>query len=692
MRIKNFFVIAVAVPTLACLVGGASIVTDLWQIYSGNGQARAESAAMAALAKAIELYAVQRGTVNFAMLGDSPVNEDIRKTLEDQISASEAAIHEAVVLTQGLDMEGGVDMAAAVADMSRRMTVLDASVASAVRRPKAERDPELLKTFAGTIPAIIGAASPVMDHMEKDVAAASGSVGDMIAIARLGMDFRSFSGNRSVKLLECLLSGRPATAEAMNAIGELKGGMDQTWRRIVFMVDQAGRPPALVEALQRVDTQFRTASDRLYAPVLTAAGTDGQYNIDVLTYRRQAAEALTHIAAIRNAAFIEAQQRAEDAQRQAGMRLIATIAIVTASLVISLALGFTFGRRVVNSLIILTGTIGQLADGNHDITVPERNRKDELGQLAEAIEILRGNARSAAALSAQSEADNRVRAERAHQLDRLCSDFGSESAELIHAMGAAAQDAITQSRITEEMTHDVLLSADRAAQSSRTASTSVQTVAAATEELSSSINEITSRVGLAADVSTKAMHETAEATRRIGGLAEAASRIGDVVGLITDVAGQTNLLALNATIEAARAGEAGKGFAVVANEVKALAGQTAKATTEISGQVGSIQVMTKDAVACIESVTATIGSLNEIATAIAAAVEEQGAATSEIARNIQLAAAGTQDAAVAVDGVSDVVSKTEAASQALVDAMKGLEERANRLTDSIGGFVTQVRA
>ncbi|HXP95459.1 MAG TPA: methyl-accepting chemotaxis protein, partial [Telmatospirillum sp.] len=497
---------------------------------------------------------------------------------------------------------------------------------------------------------------------------------------------------RSVNVVSTLVSGRPGSPEILTTIAELKGGMDQTWKRIAFMVDQAGRPPALVEALKTVDSKFRAGNDQLYAPVLTAARDDGQYGIDIPAFRHQNIANIAEIAKIRDSAFNEALQRATAAQQQTATKLVLTGILLLAVLVTSLLVGLTFGRRVVNALIALTGIVGQLANGNHGVRVPERNRKDELGLLAEAIEVLRSNAQAAAKLSAESEIEHKVKAERAQQLDHLCSAFGGESAALIQTMGGSAKEAITQSQATEKMTREVLVSADRAAQSSHSASASVQTVAAASEELSASINEIATRVEHAAKVSTQAVQEAGEATRRISGLAEAATRIGQVVGLINDVAGQTNLLALNATIEAARAGDAGKGFAVVANEVKALANQTAKATTEISDQIGAIQTMTHDAVACIDDVTGTIRIMNEIATAIAAAVEQQGAATSEIARNVQLASTGTQDAASAVEGVITVVNKSDAVSQAMAQAMRGLQERANHLTASIDKFVTQVRA
>ncbi|WP_158240467.1 methyl-accepting chemotaxis protein [Telmatospirillum siberiense] len=692
MRIKTFFIAALAVPTLASLAGGLWILGNLWGVYVGNGQARDEAAALAALARAVEIFAVQRGNINVSMLSEAPASEAMRASMASEARNTKAAMEQAVALTQALQTAGAREMAATVNDIDKKIDALNASVGLAVQRPKAERDPALLGSFAATMVSAMNAATPVMDREERHIADASNEVGDLVAIARLGMDFRSLAGNRSINVVGTLVSGRPAPFETLSTIAELKGAMDQTWKRISFMVEQAGKPAALVQALETVDRKFRTGNDQLYAPVLAAARADGQYGIDIPAFRRQNIANLAEVNAVRDTAFDIALERADAARRTAGTTLLLTGGVLIAVLLVILAVGFAFGRRVVAALTVLAGTIERLAEGNHGITVPYGERGDEIGALAGAIEILRHNAENAAALARKTEEEHLAKERHAEKIDRICSDFGIASTELIHLMDGAAKDAIKQSSASENMARETLNSAGLAGESARTASASVQTVAAATEELSGSITEIGTQVSHAAEISKKAVAETDKANDRIKGLADAASRIGEVVNLITDIASQTNLLALNATIEAARAGEAGKGFAVVAGEVKNLASQTARATEEISGQIGVVQSLTKDTVDSIGEVSETIQTMNQISTAIASAVEEQGAATMEIARNIQLAATSTEDASTAVDGVTEIVNKAEAASRALASAMHGLESRATELTASINGFLTDVRS
>ena len=218
------------------------------------------------------------------------------------------------------------------------------------------------------------------------------------------------------------------------------------------------------------------------------------------------------------------------------------------------------------------------------------------------------------------------------------------------------------------------------------------TVAAAAEELSSSITEISRQVSQSAQIASNAMAEADRTNQMVQSLAEAASKIGQVVKLINDIASQTNLLALNATIEAARAGDAGKGFAVVANEVKSLANQTAKATDEIASQITAVQSATRDAVGAIGGIATTIGQINEIAGSIASSVEEQGAATQEIARNVQQAAQGTMEVTSTISRVSTAAAETGTAARQVLDAATALSRNSTQLETQIGLFVSQIRA
>ncbi len=277
-------------------------------------------------------------------------------------------------------------------------------------------------------------------------------------------------------------------------------------------------------------------------------------------------------------------------------------------------------------------------------------------------------------------------------MDKLADSFEAAIGEIVDTVSSAATELeASASTLTSTAARGQELTTMVAA-ASEEASTNVQSVASATEELSSSITEISRQVQESARVAGDAVSQARTTTDRVGELSAAAARIGDVVELINTIAGQTNLLALNATIEAARAGEAGRGFAVVASEVKALAEQTAKATGEIGQQIASIQTATDHSVGAIKDISHTIEKLSEISSTIAAAVEEQGAATQEISRNVQQAAAGTHQVSSNITDVQHGASETGSASAQVLAAAQSLSGDSNRLKLEVGKFLSTVRA
>ena len=276
------------------------------------------------------------------------------------------------------------------------------------------------------------------------------------------------------------------------------------------------------------------------------------------------------------------------------------------------------------------------------------------------------------------------------RVGKVTTQFGGTINTVVDAVGRAATEL-------QDKAHSLSRAAERSskqamtvASASEQASTNVQTVASAAEELSHSISEIARQVAKSSQVAAAAVRQAGETSDTMRTLAEAADRIGEVVRLINDIASQTNLLALNATIEAARAGEAGKGFAVVASEVKSLANQTARATEDIKNQVTEIQTAAARAVEAIGSIDTTIREIDEIGSAIAAAVEEQGAATGEIARNVQQAAAGTAQVSSNIAGVNEAVSETGRTADSVLAGAQELSRQSESLRQHFDGFMREV--
>ncbi len=339
----------------------------------------------------------------------------------------------------------------------------------------------------------------------------------------------------------------------------------------------------------------------------------------------------------------------------------------------------------------LAGAVDKMRDGLYDAAIPHTGRADEIGIMARAVDGFR---ESYVAVTERENARKNAEAtgERKALLEKIAGDFEEVIGGIVGAVSSASGElTATAGTLTKTAESTQQLSTTVAA-ASEEASSNVQSVASATEEMVASITEIGRQVQESNQIASDAVSQAAKTDDRITKLAQAASRIGDVTQLITSIAEQTNLLALNAAIEAARAGEAGKGFAVVAQEVKQLASQTAKATNEISTQIGEMQAATQDSVTAIKEIGGTIKRISEIATTIASAVEEQGAATQEITRNIQQAAHGTTQVAGNISEVSSGAAQTGRGAAGVLTAANSLAEQSARLKTEVDKFLATVRA
>ncbi|MDB5516081.1 MAG: putative methyl-accepting chemotaxis protein [Tardiphaga sp.] len=368
--------------------------------------------------------------------------------------------------------------------------------------------------------------------------------------------------------------------------------------------------------------------------------------------------------------------------------------VAGAATILGLLIAFLIARGIIGPLSGLTAGMKERADGNFGVVRPGLERKDEVGDMAQAVETFKVKAEQKARAEAEAKMtqDQLAAEQRKRDMIKLADDFEGAVGEIIETVSSASTELeASASTLTSSAERSQELTT-MVATASEVASTNVQSVASATEEMASSITEISRQVQTSAGIANEAVTQARKTNNRVAELAQAASRIGDVVELINTIAGQTNLLALNATIEAARAGEAGRGFAVVASEVKALAEQTAKATGEISQQITGIQAATQDSVAAIKEIGDTIGKMSEIASTIASAVEEQGAATQEISRNVQQAAQGTQQVSSNITDVQRGASETGTASSQVLSAAQSLSRDSDRLKREVGKFLNTVRA
>ncbi len=350
-------------------------------------------------------------------------------------------------------------------------------------------------------------------------------------------------------------------------------------------------------------------------------------------------------------------------------------------------------RSITKPLHALAVSSESLADGNLSAIITGIHKRDEIGNMARAVQVFKDNAVRIESLTGQQEsARKQSKTQRIQEMKKLADQFQETVGGVVSSVSSASTQMQSSAESLSATAEETSRQSTAVAAAADQASGNVQTVASAAEELHSSIAEIGRQVSKSTEISGTAVKEAGRADEMVQSLAMAASKIGDVVALITDIAEQTNLLALNATIEAARAGDAGKGFAVVASEVKHLANQTARATEEISGQISGIQTATESAVGAIHKIGSTISEINEIASAIAAAVEEQSAATQEIARNVEEAASGTQEVNNNISGVTKAAGETGSASSEMLSSANDLSKQAETLRSEVDNFLVEVRA
>ena len=420
------------------------------------------------------------------------------------------------------------------------------------------------------------------------------------------------------------------------------------------------------------------------------AGAMQSYDTRMSDGIRQVIAALTALTERVDAAAQASRSEAQAADQRANTLLLGLTAL---ALVLSAGAALLLILEVSRPLGTMTAAMHRLASGDTGSEIPAAGRRDEIGAMAGAVQIFKDNMIRARALEEETAlARAGAEAQRKAAMREMADGFEGAVGGIVARVSAAAAELQATAQTMTATASQAANQSTAVAAAAEETTTNVSTVAAAAEELGSSVTEIGRQVGGSADLAQVAVGEADRTATLVQDLAQAASRIGDVVALISQIAGQTNLLALNATIEAARAGEAGRGFAVVASEVKELANQTAKATQEISEQIGQIQGSTDQAVRAIGGIASRIREISGVATGIAAAVEEQGAATQEIVRNVAQAATGTREVTTNMVGVAHAAEETGAAAAQVLAAASDLSRQSEHLGGAVARFLAGVRA
>ncbi|WP_448203440.1 methyl-accepting chemotaxis protein [Azospirillum sp. sgz302134] len=688
--IKALVYLVVAVLSALSLVSTGRDALDAWGIRAATQAERSANPVVSALLDAAGQYAVERGRTNSALGAAGPASAEAVRGIVERRQAADAALDRALGgLGSVVGLRGQEEALAEVERTRVEVKRLRAAIDGALTVPGAERDPAVVKGWVPAITSLIDASQRL-----RRVATVSGqktniSAAELEEVRHFAWVMSEYAGRERAMLAGFIAAGKPLTVDQLSLLAANRGRVEFAWESLSAVAE---RSAALRPALAAVEAGFLGEFQGVRAEVLAAAMQQRAYPVSADAWVAAATKGIDTILAFQRAATTELERTLDAVSGNAAWGLTFALGLLGVTALASLGAVLLMRRRFVGPMARMTDLMLRLARGDHSVVVEGLGRTDEIGAMAEAVEVFKRNAIEADRLATDQAAEQEAKQRRAASVESLIGRFDRAVAGILDSVGSAAQqlDATAHGMsVTAENTQH--RASGTAAAAEQTAA-NVQAVAAATEQMNSTTSEIARQVATSTQIATSAVGDVERTTRTVLTLAETAGRIGTVVQLIQDIASQTNLLALNATIEAARAGEAGKGFAVVASEVKSLATQTARATEDISGQIAAIQTATEDAVSAIQAITGTIGSISEICTTIAAAVEEQNAATGEISRNAQDAALGTRQVSTNIESVNLAAGETGSAAGQVLSAAGELGHQADALRHEIERFLTGIRA
>lgn len=684
---------AVILSTALVVVIGFSI--SAWSSWGRLQQANrivAVSAASAEVFKAMANIRADRSTSNRQLTSDVAMDKDIEKYIREIRGALMPALASTLEILPTTDIAQREAFLADLGTLNKSLLAAQAEFWTEVVKPKAERRASLAKEYVATEDKLMAQLEKLSGALAASVNHQDATIDQLLTIKQMAWLLRNTAGESSQIVGNAINAGKIAP-DVQLAYTKFVGGTDAAWTAIELAASGMQLPPALSAAMTETkstyfDPQYASTRDG----VITTVAKGEKPSMTANQWSPYSVPRMMTAVKLADAALQSAKDHSAAQRAAAVQSLIVNTALLVAAIVLTAAAMLAVSRRVITPLHRIRDAMLKVAGGDLTVDSGYLDRHDEIGSLAGALETFKQQAIDKLKIEAQERERNAGAAARQRAMEAYVGEFEGvvrkSLGELSEASGEMRKTSGDLSAVSRQTNERVEI----AGKASHDASTSVESVAAAAEELSASINDISQQAAHAAGIASRAVNQARETDGTVQGLAQSAGRIGEVVGLINTIAAQTNLLALNATIEAARAGEAGRGFAVVASEVKSLASQTAKATEEISEQIADIQKVAGDAINAIQAIGGIIGEVNEVATAIAAAVQEQGAATQEITRSTQYAAQGTKNVSDNITGVKADADTAAGAAENVKQASETLESQSRQLGQEVSDFLGKIRA